>query len=85
MIMTWFDTSFEKYKKSNTCLDIENKLPEDKHTFDLEDDIPGLEEEDVDVVQENLSCERKIVEFKDGTALRKRKKPRKSSDITTSV
>lgn len=29
---SWFDTSFEKCKKSNTCLDIENELPEDEYT-----------------------------------------------------
>lgn len=32
-----------------------------------------MEEEDSDVVQENLSCEREIFEFKDGTVIRKRK------------
>lgn len=82
---SWFDTSFEKCKKSNTCLDIQNELPEDEYTCDLEDDIPGLEEEDSDAVQDNLSCDREIFEFKDGTVMRKRKNPRKSSDITTSV
>lgn len=55
------------------------------NTHDLEDDIPGLEEEDSDAVQDNLSCDREIFEFKDGTVMRKRKNPRKSSDITTSV
>lgn len=25
--VSWFDTSFEQYKKSNTCLDTENELP----------------------------------------------------------
>lgn len=58
--VSWFDTSFEKCK-SNTCLDIENEL--DEYTCDLEDDIPGLEEEDSGVLQENLSCEREIFEY----------------------
>lgn len=83
--VSWFDTSFEKCKKSNTCLDTENELPKDEYTCELEDDILSMEEEDSDVVQENLSCGRGIFEFKDGTVMKKRKKPRKSSDITTSV
>lgn len=74
LICVMVDTSFEKCKTSNTCLDIESELPEDEYTCELEDDIPGLEEEDSDVVQENLSCEREIFEFKDGTVMRKRKK-----------
>lgn len=36
-----------------------------------------MEEEDSDVVQENLSCEREIYEFNDGTVMRKRKKTQK--------
>lgn len=72
--VSWFDTTFEKCKKSNTCFDTENELPEDEYTCELEDDILGMEEEDSDVVQENLSCEREIFEFKDGTVMRKRKK-----------
>lgn len=71
--VSWFDTSFEQYKKSNTCLDTENELPEDEYKCELEDDNLGMEEEDSDVVQENLSCEREIFEFKDGTVIRKRK------------
>lgn len=63
--VSWFDTSFEKRKKSNTCLDTENELPEDEYTCELEDDILGIEEKDSDVVQENLSCKREIFEFKD--------------------
>lgn len=39
-------------------------MPEDEYTCELEDDILGMEE-DSDVVQENLSCEREIFEFKD--------------------
>lgn len=73
--VSWFDTSFKKRKKSNSCLDTENELPEDEYTRELEDDILCMEEEDSDVVQENLSCEREIFEFKDGTVMRKRKKP----------
>lgn len=72
--VSWFDTSFEKRKKSNTCLDTENELPEHEYTCELEDDILGMEEEDSDVVQDYLSCEREIYEFKDGTVMRKRKK-----------
>lgn len=49
-------------------------MPEDEYTCELEDDILGLEEEDSDVVQKNLSCEREIFEFKDGTVMRKREK-----------
>lgn len=73
--VSWFDTSFEQYKKSNTCLDTENELPEDEYKCELEDDNLGMEEEDSDVVQKNLSCEREIFEFKDGTVMRKRKNP----------
>lgn len=73
--MSWFDTSFEQYKKSNTCLDTENELPGDEYKCELEDDNLGMQEEDSDVVQENLSCEREIFEFKDGTVMRKRKNP----------
>lgn len=73
--VSWFDTSFEIRKKSNTCLYSENELPEDEYTCELEDDILGMEDEDSDVVQENLSCERETFEFKDGSVMRKRKKP----------
>lgn len=55
---------------------------EDEYICELEDDIFGMEEEDLNVVKENLLCEREIFEFKDGVVMKKWKKiNRKLLDI----
>lgn len=50
LICVMVDIFFEKCKMLNICFDIESELLEDEYICELEDDIFGLEEEDLDVV-----------------------------------
>ena len=69
--VSWFDTSLEKCQKN--MLNCEGELPEEDYSPDLEDDILAAVEQDEEM---NIQDKQVVFEFRDGTIMKKRKKPK---------